>query len=62
MFSLYRFAFKSWREFPHEDEEDPEGAEGRDHRRWIERNNSKLREKAKKEETARIKARAGHRA
>ncbi len=38
-------ALRSWREFPHPDEEDIEGAEGRDHRRWIERNNSKLREK-----------------
>ncbi|MEW5320503.1 MAG: hypothetical protein WDW38_011571 [Sanguina aurantia] len=49
------FTFKSWREFPHEDEEDVEGAEGRDHRRWIERNNSKLREKAKKEEGKRLR-------
>lgn len=31
------FSFKSWREFPHPDEEDIEAAEGRDHRRWIER-------------------------
>jgi DnaJ family protein C protein 2 len=26
------FAFKSWREFPHPDEEDVEQAEGREHR------------------------------
>lgn len=31
-------------------------AEGRDHKRWIDRFNSKLREKAKKEETKRMKA------
>ena len=31
------FGFKSWREFPHADEEDVEAAESRDHRRWIER-------------------------
>ncbi len=36
---------RSWREFPHPDEEDVEGAESREHRRWIERMNSKLREK-----------------
>lgn len=34
---------RSWREFPHPDEEDVEGAESREHRRWIERNNSKVR-------------------
>ena len=32
-----------------------EGAEGRDHKRWIERNNAKLREKAKKEDQKRLK-------
>ena len=31
------FGFKSWREFPHPDEEDVESAESREHRRWIER-------------------------
>lgn len=31
------FSFKSWREFPHPDEEDPEQAECREHKRWIER-------------------------
>ncbi len=36
---------RSWREFPHPDEEDVEGAESREHRRWIERQNAKLREK-----------------
>lgn len=50
------FGFKSWREFPHEDEEDPETADCREHRRYIERQNAKLREKAKKEEVAEIKA------
>ncbi len=37
---------RSWREFPHPDEEDLEGAESREHRRWLERNNAKLREKS----------------
>ena len=49
------FLCRSWREFPHPDEEDIEGAEGREHRRWIERNNAKLREKAKKEDQKRLK-------
>lgn len=31
------FTFKSWRVFPHEDEEDVEQAEFREQRRWIER-------------------------
>lgn len=49
------FSFKSWREFPHPDEEDPAQAECREHKRWIERQNSKLREKAKKDEAKRIR-------
>lgn len=35
--SPLRYTFKSWREFPHPDEEDVEAAESREHRRWIER-------------------------
>jgi hypothetical protein len=31
------YGFRSWREFPHPDEEDVEGAESREHKRWIER-------------------------
>ncbi|XP_076902127.1 uncharacterized protein LOC143556763 [Bidens hawaiensis] len=50
------FAFKSWREFPHEDEFDLEQAESRDHKRWMERQNAKLSEKARKEEHARIRS------
>ncbi|KAG2428866.1 hypothetical protein HYH02_014277 [Chlamydomonas schloesseri] len=49
------YTFKSWREFPHPDEEDVEAAESREHRRWIERNNSKLREKGKKDEGRRLR-------
>lgn len=49
------FSFKSWREFPHPDEEDIEAAESREERRWIERYNAKLREKGKKEEIRRIR-------
>lgn len=104
-FYNFWFSFKSWREFPHPDEEDIEQvlrstalcagpqahgptaaaaaaaalnpllvrppplrsrcplpapppvcqAESREHRRWIERYNSKLREKGKKEEFRRIR-------
>ena len=54
-FYEFWFRFKSWREFPHEEEEDPEQAEGREHRRWIERFNAKLREKGKKEEARRMR-------
>ncbi|NP_001332867.1 gonidialess A/Zuotin related factor-like protein [Solanum lycopersicum] len=55
--SFYNFwySFKSWREFPHADEFDLEQAESRDHKRWMERQNAKLSEKARKEETARVR-------
>ena len=49
------FSFKSWREFPHPDEEDVEAAESREEKRWIERYNAKLREKPKKDEFKRIR-------
>ncbi|XP_068660931.1 uncharacterized protein [Aristolochia californica] len=55
--SFYNFwyNFKSWREFPHADEFDVEQAESRDHKRWMERQNAKLREKARKEEYVRVR-------
>ncbi|KDP45934.1 hypothetical protein JCGZ_11837 [Jatropha curcas] len=55
--SFYDFwySFKSWREFPHADEFDLEQAESREHKRWMERQNAKLSEKARKEEYARIR-------
>ncbi|KAJ6307480.1 hypothetical protein OIU76_017303 [Salix suchowensis] len=55
--SFYDFwySFKSWREFPHADEFDLEQAESRDHKRWMERQNAKLSEKARKEDYARIR-------
>ncbi|KAM0000666.1 putative transcription factor MYB/SANT family [Helianthus debilis subsp. tardiflorus] len=56
VFYDFWFAFKSWREFPHEDEYDLEQAESRDHKRWMERQNAKLSEKARKEEHARIRS------
>lgn len=50
------YSFRSWREFPHADEFDLEQAESRDHRRWMERQNAKLTEKARKDEYVRIRA------
>ncbi|XP_021901168.1 dnaJ homolog subfamily C member 2-like, partial [Carica papaya] len=49
-FYNFWYTFKSWREFPHADEFDLEQAESRDHKRWMERQNAKLTEKARKEE------------
>ncbi|KAI3427793.1 uncharacterized protein J3R85_009006 [Psidium guajava] len=49
------YSFRSWREFPHADEFDLEQAESRDHRRWMERQNAKLSEKARKEEYVRVR-------
>ncbi|KAE9599368.1 putative DnaJ domain-containing protein [Lupinus albus] len=55
-FYNFWYSFKSWREFPHADEFDLEQAESRDHKRWMERQNAKLSEKARKEESLRIRA------
>uniref|UniRef100_A0A5B7C9T1 DnaJ subfamily C member 2-like n=1 Tax=Davidia involucrata TaxID=16924 RepID=A0A5B7C9T1_DAVIN len=55
-FYNFWYSFRSWREFPHADEFDLELAESRDHKRWMERQNVKLTEKARKEEYARIRA------
>jgi len=39
-FNLRRYSkFKSWREFPHDEEHNTESADGRDHKRWMEREN-----------------------
>lgn len=54
-FYNFWYSFKSWREFPHADEFDLEQAESRDHKRWMERQNTKLTEKARKEEYARVR-------
>eukprot|EP00250_Pteridium_aquilinum_P029936 c40361_g1_i1 orf=231-2240(-) len=48
--------FRSWREFPDANEYDLEDAESREHKRWMERQNAKLSEKARKEESARIRS------
>ncbi|KAK1698528.1 hypothetical protein QYE76_015225 [Lolium multiflorum] len=54
-FYNFWYNFKSWREFPHEDEYDLEQAESREHKRWMERQNSKIQEKAKKVEYTRVR-------
>lgn len=54
-FYNFWFQFRSWREFPHPDEEEVESAESREERRWIDRHNSKLREKGKKDEGKRLR-------
>ena len=55
---MYEFwaKFKSWREFPAEDEEDLETAEDRWQRREMEKDNKKKREEAKKADTKKIKS------
>jgi DnaJ family protein C protein 2 len=49
------FGFKSWREFPNEEQYNVEDAESRDERRWMEKQNAKIQAAAKKEEAARIR-------
>jgi DnaJ homolog subfamily C member 2 len=49
------FGFKSWREFPNEEQYNPEDAESRDERRWMERQNARIQAAAKKEEASRIR-------
>lgn len=48
--------FNSWREFPHEKENDTETAHDRDHRRQMEKENRSLRAESKKKEQAQIRA------
>lgn len=55
-FYNFWYSFKSWREFPHADEFDLEQAESRDHKRWMERQNAKLTERARKDEYTRIRS------
>ncbi|KAI3501639.1 hypothetical protein L1887_29559 [Cichorium endivia] len=56
LFYDFWYGFKSWREFPHADEHDLDQAESRDEKRWMERQNAKLSEKARKEEYVRIRS------
>ncbi|XP_010423388.1 PREDICTED: dnaJ homolog subfamily C member 2-like [Camelina sativa] len=54
-FYSWWYSFKSWREFPEEEEHDIEQAESREEKRWMERENTKKSQKARKEEHARIR-------
>ncbi|KFK22955.1 hypothetical protein AALP_AAs68751U000200, partial [Arabis alpina] len=54
-FYNFWYAFKSWREFPDEEEHDLEEADSREERRWMEKENAKKTAKARKEEHARIR-------
>uniref|UniRef100_A0A804R686 Zuotin-like zuotin homology domain-containing protein n=1 Tax=Zea mays TaxID=4577 RepID=A0A804R686_MAIZE len=48
-FYNFWYNFKSWREFSDDDDYDLEQAESPEHKRWMERQNAKLHEKAKKD-------------
>jgi len=48
------YAMKSWREFSYLDEYEPETAETREEKRWMERKNNKERAKKEREEQQRI--------
>jgi len=49
------FEFKSWRDFSFDDEHDPDDAEDREEKRWMQRENERARKKYKKEETTKIR-------
>lgn len=55
-FYSFWYEFKSWRNFAYMDEEDPEKAESREERRWMERENKHMRQKRKKDEIQRIRS------
>ncbi|KAH9244666.1 hypothetical protein BASA81_017909, partial [Batrachochytrium salamandrivorans] len=48
------FDFESWRTFEMMDEEDTDNAEGREHKRYLERKNKSARQKLKKEDNSRV--------
>jgi DnaJ family protein C protein 2 len=47
-------SFRSWRNFAGEDEYNPEDAESREEKRWMERQNERDRKRRKKEELSRV--------
>ncbi|TPX37643.1 hypothetical protein SmJEL517_g00590 [Synchytrium microbalum] len=53
-FYEFWYNFDSWRGFEALDEDDPDSAESREERRWMERKNKNERQRKKKEENARI--------
>merc|ERR1712168_12636 len=54
-FYAFWYEFKNWRNFMYLDEEDPDKAESREERRWMERENKHGRQKRKKDEVTRIR-------
>lgn len=54
-FYEFWFEFKSWRDFSFDDEHDPEEAEDREEKRWMQRENERERKRYKKEETKKIR-------
>lgn len=55
--ALYDFwySFKSWRDFEIDDFHNPDNAEGREERRWMERKNEKQKAAKRKSESARLR-------
>lgn len=58
---FYEFwmSFRSWRNFSFADEYDPNDAETREEKRWMERQNERERKRRKKEERMRISSLVG---
>lgn len=54
-FYAFWYAMKSWRDFSYLDEYDPEDAESREEKRWMERKNAKERTKHENQEQNRIR-------
>lgn len=54
LFYDFWFSFDSWRTFERMDEEDPDSAESREEKRWIDRKNKSARQKLKKEDIGRL--------
>ncbi|XP_021939402.1 dnaJ homolog subfamily C member 2 isoform X2 [Zootermopsis nevadensis] len=55
-FYSFWYNFESWREYSYLDEEEKEQGQGREERKWIEKQNKAARAKRKKEEMARIRS------
>ncbi|OMJ17991.1 Zuotin [Smittium culicis] len=54
-FYNFFYNFDSWRSFEYLDQEETDGAENRDNKRYIEKKNKNARDKAKKEDNARLR-------
>lgn len=54
IFYTFWIRFQTWREFAQLNEYEPEQAESREEKRWMERQNAKLQQEKRKEEAARL--------